>query len=380
MARVMVVFGTRPEAIKMAPLVMALANTPGIEPLVTVTGQHREMLDQVNHLFGITPNHDLDVMRPGAGLSELAARVLSGTAAVLAETRPDAVVVQGDTSSAFVGGLAAFYERIPVVHLEAGLRTGNMDAPFPEEGNRRLLSPLARLHLAPTDVSKRNLLVENIDEQMIAVTGNTVIDALQLALTKPTQFDDPQIQAAVDSGRRILLVTAHRRESWGQPMADAMVAVGRIARAHPDLTVVLPMHRNEVVRQVIRGELGELDNVVLTEPLDYHQFCHLMNAAHVVLTDSGGVQEEAPSLGKPVLVMRETTERPEGIAAGTVKLVGTDTEVVFTEVERLLTDEAAYAAFAQAVNPYGDGRAAERSAAAISELLGIGQRIPDFSV
>ena len=379
--RVMTVYGTRPEAIKMAPLVAALEADDRIEPVVAVTGQHREMLDQVNALFGIRPAHDLDLMAPGATLAEITARTVLATSALLRETRPDVVVVQGDTTTVLATGLAAFYEHIPVVHLEAGLRTGDVRSPFPEEANRRLTAPLADLHLAPTATSKANLVRESIDGSRVPVTGNTVIDALQWTTAQPVEFDDPRVAEAVDhaaNGRDLLLVTSHRRESWGQRMVETMTAIRDLARDRPDLQVLLPMHRNPIVRDVIEPLLGSLDNVLLTEPLDYHQFAHALAGATVVLTDSGGVQEEAPSLGKPVLVMRDTTERPEAVEAGTVRLVGTDGATIRAAVEELLDDVEAYSAMANAVNPYGDGRAAERSVAAIAELLGLGHRAPDF--
>jgi UDP-N-acetylglucosamine 2-epimerase (non-hydrolysing) len=377
----MTVYGTRPEAIKMAPLIAALEADERFTPIVAVTGQHREMLDQVNIHFGIEPHHDLDLMVPGATLAQLTARTVQATAELLAVERPDVVVVQGDTTTVLSAGLAAFYEKIPVVHLEAGLRTGNVHSPFPEEVNRRLTAPLASLHLAPTSTSRANLVREAIDPAQIAVTGNTVIDALQWTTARPASFRDSRVQDWVDeaqAGRDLVLVTAHRRESWGARMVEAITAIRDLAGARPDLRVLLPMHRNPVVRAVIEPLLSSLDNVLLTEPLDYHEFAHALAAATVVVTDSGGVQEEAPSLGKPVLVMRDTTERPEAVQAGTVRLVGTDGAVIRAALEELLDDTLAYAEMANAVNPYGDGRAAERSVAAIAELLGVGRRAADF--
>ncbi|WP_404389324.1 non-hydrolyzing UDP-N-acetylglucosamine 2-epimerase [Humibacillus xanthopallidus] len=381
MQRVMTVYGTRPEAIKMAPLVAALEADERFSAIVAVTGQHREMLDQVNALFGIEPHHDLDLMVPGATLAQLTARTVQATSELLAAERPDVVVVQGDTTTVLSTGLAAFYERIPVVHLEAGLRTGNVHSPFPEEVNRRLTAPLAALHLAPTSTSRHNLLREAIDPAQVAVTGNTVIDALQWTTARPVSFRDARVQQWVDearAGRDLLLVTAHRRESWGARMVEAITAIRDLAASRPELRVLLPMHRNPVVREAIEPLLAPLDNVLLTEPLDYHEFAHALAAATVVVTDSGGVQEEAPSLGKPVLVMRDTTERPEAVQAGTVRLVGTDGGVIRAAVEELLDDSLAYAEMANAVNPYGDGHAAERSVAAIAELLGVGRRAADF--
>ena len=377
--RVMTIYGTRPEAIKMAPLIAAVHEHPAMEAVVAVTGQHREMLDQVNELFGIVPDHDLDLMTHGATLAAVTSRTLTATTDLLERTTPDLVVVQGDTSSAFTAALAAFYQRIPVVHLEAGLRTGDIYAPFPEEVNRRLTAPIAALHLAPTATSRQNLVSEGIDPVHIAVTGNTVIDALRTTIGRPVEFGDQRVAEIVASGQPILLVTSHRRESWGPRMAEAMGAVRNIADRHPEVRVLLPLHRNALVRDVIEPALAGLDNVLLTEPLSYHEFAHVLRASHVVLTDSGGVQEEAPSLGKPVLVMRDTTERPEAVEAGTVKLVGTSREAILGETLRLIEDSTAYAQMANAINPYGDGHAAPRCVAAIAQLLGVGERLPDFA-
>lgn len=378
MLRVMTIYGTRPEAIKMAPLVEALRGHRELEPIVAVTGQHREMLDQVNEIFAITPAHDLDLMRPGATLTQITTRALDRISDLLEHTTPDAVVVQGDTTTAFAGALAAFYHQIPLVHLEAGLRTGNMRSPFPEEMNRRLTSPITALHLAPTAIAKANLLAEGIDEETIPVIGNTVIDALHWTVDREIAFTDPAIAQIATSGRRILLITTHRRESWGDKMRESMEAVAQIARAEPDLAIVLPMHRNPIVRDVVVPILGELDNVTLTEPMAYGEFARLIAASTVILTDSGGVQEEAPSLGKPVLVLRDTTERPEAVTAGTVRLVGTDGPLIVESVLELLRDETAYKQMANAVNPYGDGQAAPRAVAAIAQLLGVGKRLSDF--
>ena len=382
MHRVMALYGTRPEAIKMAPLIDALQTDGRVNVIVAVTGQHREMLDQVNQLFGITPMHDLNLMSPGSSLADITARTIRACSRLLNEVAPDVVIVQGDTTTVLGAALAAFYEKIPVVHLEAGLRTGDIYSPFPEEVNRRLTSPIAALHLAPTSTSQDNLLREGIAKESIAVTGNTVIDALRWTTTRPVTFTDPRVGQAVEqarAGRKILLVTSHRRESWGDRMIESMGAIRSLSKANPDMIVVLPMHRNPVVRDVIQPLLGGCDNMVLTEPLEYLQFAHVLAASHVVLTDSGGVQEEAPSLGKPVLVMRTTTERPEAVLAGTVRLVGTDAGVIRDEVQKLFNDPLAYAAMANAVNPYGDGHAAARCVAAVAELLGIGQRLADFA-
>ncbi len=376
---VMMIYGTRPEAIKMAPLVTELRRHPSFEPVVAVTGQHREMLDQVHTSFGIVPDHDLDLMVPGSSLASICATALMAVSTLLETERPDVVVVQGDTSSAFSAALAAFYHRVPVVHLEAGLRTGDVYAPFPEEMNRRLTTPIAALHLAPTFISRQALEREGVDPATIAVTGNTVIDALMATLSAPAAFEDPKVACVVAAGRPILLVTSHRRESWGDKMAGAMQAVRAIAQQRPEVDVVLPMHRNPVVRRLIEPALRDLENVVLCEPQSYPEFVHLLDAAHLVLTDSGGVQEEGPSLGKPVLVMRDTTERPEAVTAGTVRLVGTRPATIVEATLRLLDDKVAYAAMANAVNPYGDGAAAGRCVAAIAQLLGVGARLPDFA-
>ena len=374
----MPIYGTRPEAIKMAPLISEIQAHPALEPVVAVTGQHREMLDQVNQLFGIVPEHDLDLMTHGADLAQIAARALTSVSDLLAAHRPDVVVVQGDTSSAFAAGLAAYYHHIPLVHLEAGLRTGDIYSPFPEEVNRRLTAPLTALHLAPTAVSKANLEAEGIPLERITVTGNTVIDALARTVGVPVVFRDQRVSRLVMSGEPILLVTSHRRESWGDRMADAMMGLRDVSIKHPELQIVLPMHRNPVVREVIESALLDQPNVLLTEPLSYHEFAHVLQACRLVVTDSGGVQEEAPSLGKPVLVMRDTTERPEAVVAGTVKLVGTDRDFIRDETLRLLEEPDAYAAMATAVNPYGDGHAASRGVAAIAHLLGVGERLPEF--
>ncbi|QSR32855.1 UDP-N-acetylglucosamine 2-epimerase (non-hydrolyzing) [Nocardioides sp. S5] len=378
MKRIMVIYGTRPEAIKVAPLIKGLEGHSSFEVLVAVTGQHREMLDQVNDLFGIVPKHDLDLMQAGATLAELSSRALAAVAPVLEAERPDAVIVQGDTSTAFIAGLAAFYQRIPVVHLEAGLRTWSLSSPFPEEGNRQLLGRIADLHLAPTSTSRANLESEGVAADNIAVTGNTVIDALFETIAVPVSLRDEHARGVVESSDPYVLVTAHRRESWGDPMQEAMTAVGEAALANPDVRWLVPMHRNPVVREVVRGALGHLPQVALCEPLDYHEFCHAMKGARFVLTDSGGVQEEAPSLGKPVIVMRDNTERPEAVDAGTVRLVGTDKSDVGMWLNRLLNDESIYDEMANAVNPYGDGRATERSIAALEDFFKIGSRLPDF--
>jgi UDP-N-acetylglucosamine 2-epimerase (non-hydrolysing) len=377
--RVMTVYGTRPEAIKMAPLIEALHRSAVLEPVVVVTGQHRRMLDQVNDLFGIQPEFDLDILVPGQTLPDITSRALTGVTEVVQRLRPNAVVVQGDTTTAFAAALAAFYEQVPVVHLEAGLRTGNLASPFPEELNRRLTASVASLHLAPTATARANLLAEGFPTGSIAVTGNTVIDALLSTVARHVAFSDPRLDSVVSTGRRIVVVTTHRRESWGPPMVRAMGAVAELARLEPDVTVVLPMHRNPVVRNAVLAGLAELTNVILVEPLSYGEFARLLAVCTLVISDSGGIQEEAPSLGKPVLVLRDTTERPEALTAGTVRLVGTDHDAILTAATTLLRDPDAYERMARAVNPYGDGRAAPRALAAIEELLGVGMRLPDFA-
>ena len=367
-ARVMVVYGTRPEAIKLAPVVRELRASDDLEPVVVVTGQHREMLDQVNSFFGIVPDVDLDLMSHGSSVSSIARRVLAAMEELLEEQAPDAVVVQGDTTSAFAASLASFLAGVPVVHVEAGLRTGNLASPFPEEANRRLTAVVTRLHLAPTSTARGNLEREGIDPATIVVTGNTVVDALHWAVEQPVEHADPRV-AGLGEERDLVLVTTHRRESWGERMVAAMSGLGDVAGAHPVLDFLLALHRNRVVREAVTASLGERPNVLLTEPLAYAEFAHVMKRSLIVVTDSGGVQEEAPSLGKPVLVLRDTTERPEGVTAGTVRLVGTERDDVRREVERLLTDTDAYTAMARAVNPYGDGRAAARSVEAVRSVL-----------
>ena len=376
--KVLVVYGTRPEAIKMAPVVTALERSPLLEPVVAVTGQHREMLDQVNTLFGIVPAHDLDIIRPRQQLHEITARALDGLTRAIRAEQPDVVVVQGDTTTAFVAGLAAFYEKVPVAHVEAGLRTDDRYNPFPEEINRRLTSQMASIHLAPTPTSRSNLRAEGITEQVF-VTGNTVIDALLDVVSRDLPRENPALQA-IDAvpGRPTVLITSHRRESWGEPMARTARAIARLAAGHPDVLFVLPAHLNPAVREVLLPPIRGFDNVLVTEPLGYGDFALAMHASSILLTDSGGVQEEAPSLGKPVLVLRDTTERPEAVDAGTVRLVGTDEDLIVTSVSTLLADPAAYAQMSRAVNPYGDGHAAHRVTRAIEHYFDLGERPADF--
>jgi UDP-N-acetylglucosamine 2-epimerase (non-hydrolysing) len=380
----MVVYGTRPEAIKVAPLIRALDDSGLFTVQVAVTGQHRAMLDQVNDVFGIKPEFDLDIHCQGQTLAEITTRALTGTHALLAEVRPDAVVVQGDTTTVFAAALAAFYEKIPVAHLEAGLRTGNAYSPYPEEINRQMATRLAALHLAPTAMSRANLLAEQVDPASVVITGNTVIDALLWTVRQSSgrgepRYGDPVLDRLDRDDAPVLVVTAHRRESWGEPLRTVGRALSRIACTHPGLQIVLPLHRNPLVREAIIPEIAGLPNVIVTEPLPYAGFARLMSRATVILTDSGGVQEEGPSLGKPVLVMRDTTERPEAVSAGTVRLVGTGEGQIVAAVGHLLTDISAYASMANAVNPYGDGRAAGRAVAALAHFFGLGPPAEEFA-
>jgi UDP-N-acetylglucosamine 2-epimerase (non-hydrolysing) len=376
--KIMPVYGTRPEAIKMAPIIKELERNPLFHCITVVTGQHRSMLDQVNELFDIVPMHDLNIIQPRQSLTSIMTKTMSGLDDLLTSNRPDAVIVQGDTTTSTAAAMTAFYHGIPVVHVEAGLRSGNLFSPFPEEANRRLTSQISSLHLAPTETSRMNLLRENINPDDIVVTGNTVIDALLEVVGKNLPFSDPKLEALVASTSRILLVTTHRRENLGESMAGIGRAIVRIASDNPDVTIVLPIHMNPAVREALVPELENVQNVIITEPLSYGQFTRVLSMCAAVLTDSGGVQEEAPSLGKPVLVMRANTERPEAVLAGTVRLVGTDEDRIVAEVNKLLNDSDHYSAMAQSVNPYGDGSAAARTVAAIGHMLGQGQRNPDF--
>ncbi len=366
--RVMTVFGTRPEAIKMAPVVRRLQEDPTCEVTVVVTAQHREMLDQVLDLFAIRPNYDLNIMAPGQTLYDVTAKALVGLRDILQEVRPDTVLVHGDTTTTFVGALAAFYEQIDVGHVEAGLRTGDIYSPFPEEMNRRLTGTIARWHFAPTPTAAANLAAEGVPSERIFITGNTVIDALQEAVR--SDADELSLPVGLTPADRVVLVTTHRRENLGEPMRHIYRALRRLVTEIPHTHIVFPVHKNPAVRKVVQEELGDVAQVHLIEPLDYAPFAKLMARSTLVLTDSGGIQEEAPGLGKPVLVLRDTTERPEAVEAGTVRLVGTDENVVYTAAHRLLTDEAAYRQMAEAVNPYGDGASAERIVAALRYIYG----------
>lgn len=363
--RVLTVFGTRPEAIKMAPLVHALAADERFEAKVCVTAQHREMLDQVLELFEITPDYDLNLMKAGQTLNEVTARILLELKPVLQEFKPEVVLVHGDTATTFAASLAAYYEQISVGHVEAGLRTGNIYSPWPEEANRKLTGALTKYHFAPTETSKDNLLKENYIPEHISVTGNTVIDALLMVKDKiETDADLKATLAAqfpyLDEKKKLILVTGHRRESFGGGFERICKALAETAQQHPDVQILYPMHLNPNVREPVNRILSGIDNIMLIEPQQYLPFIYLMDRANVILTDSGGIQEEAPSLGKPVLVMRDTTERPEAVSAGTVKLVGTDVEKIVSNLNELLTDESAYQAMSYAHNPYGDGKACER--------------------
>ncbi|MFZ3155514.1 non-hydrolyzing UDP-N-acetylglucosamine 2-epimerase [Pseudomonas sp.] len=368
------VFGTRPEAIKMAPLALALAADERFEAKVCVTGQHREMLDQVLRLFAIEPDFDLNIMKPGQDLTDVTTAILQGMKSVFAEFKPDVVLVHGDTATTFAASLAAYYQQIPVAHVEAGLRTGNLYSPWPEEANRKLTGALANLHFAPTETSKANLLREGVNSQNIVVTGNTVIDALLDVVKRLDQDVSLKAQAAeptafLDPRRKLILVTGHRRESFGDGFERICQALMKVAQQHPEVDIVYPVHLNPNVREPVNRLLTGINNIHLIEPLDYLPFVYLMSRAYMILTDSGGIQEEAPSLGKPVLVMRDTTERPEAVKAGTVKLVGTQVSSLVLEMNALLADYDAYQKMSFAHNPYGDGKAASRICDALNGIL-----------
>ena len=365
MKKVLFVFGTRPEAIKLAPIILEFKNYPQVQTIICVTAQHRRMLDQVLGLFAIVPDIDLDLMKPDQTLSELTGRVVGGVDRVIEKEQPSIVLIQGDTTTVMAAALAAFYNKIPVGHVEAGLRSNDIYSPFPEEMNRRITSILGNYHFAPTEKAKKALLGEGISGERIYVTGNTVIDALYMILKKPLPMVAKKILDRVGiSGngneRRMILVTAHRRENFGERFEGICQGIKQLVERNPDISIVYPVHLNPNVQEPVNRILRGLDRVLLIEPIEYDSMAHLMNAASIILTDSGGVQEEAPSLGKPVLVMRTETERPEGIEAGTAKLVGPYTDRIVMETERLLYDKAAYNGMARAINPYGDGKAAKR--------------------
>ena len=371
--KVLTVFGTRPEAIKMAPLVHALAADERFESRCCVTAQHREMLDQVLELFKITPDYDLNLMKAGQTLPEVTSRILLELTPVLKEFKPDVVLVHGDTATTFAASLAAYYEQIAVGHVEAGLRTGNIYSPWPEEGNRKLTGSLTKYHLAPTENSKANLLKENYPAEDISVTGNTVIDALLMVKQQIENDTDLSNTLAaqfpmLDESKKLILVTGHRRESFGGGFERICEALAQTAKAHPDCQILYPVHLNPNVQEPVKRILKDVNNVHLIEPQQYLPFVYLMNRAHIILTDSGGIQEEAPSLGKPVLVMRDTTERPEAVDAGTVRLVGTDVAKITSALNELLTNDESYKTMSRAHNPYGDGKACQRICDSLQEM------------
>lgn len=367
------VFGTRPEAIKMAPLLLLLGQDERFDSKVCVTAQHREMLDQVLELFGIVPDFDLNIMKPGQDLTDVTTAILQGMKNIFAEFKPDVVLVHGDTATTLAASLAAYYQKIPVAHVEAGLRTGNIYSPWPEEANRKLTGALATLHFAPTATSQANLLREGVDPENVIVTGNTVIDALLDVVKRLDHDRELNSKAAaptsfLETARKLILVTGHRRESFGDGFERICQALMEVALQHPDVDIVYPVHLNPNVREPVNRLLSGISNVYLIEPLDYLPFVSLMSRAYIILTDSGGIQEEAPSLGKPVLVMRDTTERPEAVDAGTVRLVGTDINSIVCELNRLLLDQDAYRAMSYAHNPYGDGQACGRIIEALQKI------------
>ncbi len=366
MIKVMSIFGTRPEAIKMAPLVKELEKRKNIESIVCVTAQHREMLDQVLETFDIKPDYDLNIMKQGQTLGDVTTRALTGLEEVIKEARPDIVLVHGDTTTTFAGALAAFYNQVAIGHVEAGLRTDNKYSPYPEEMNRQMVDRLSDMYFAPTEISKNNLLKENIDESKIYITGNTAIDAMSTTVDK--NYTHKELEW-IKPGERMILLTAHRRENLGEPMRHIFRAIKRIVDEFDDVKVIYPIHMNPKVREVANEVFDGDDKVKLIEPLEVFDFHNFQNKSYIILTDSGGIQEEAPSLGKPVLVLRDTTERPEGISAGTLKLVGTDEDVIYEETKRLLTDSKEYERMSKASNPYGDGHASERIVDAIVEYF-----------
>lgn len=366
MIKVMSIFGTRPEAIKMAPLVKELERRKEIESIVCVTAQHREMLDQVLNTFDIKPDYDLNIMKQGQSLADVTTRALVGLEEVIKEVKPDIVLVHGDTTTTFAGALAAFYNQVAIGHVEAGLRTYDKYSPYPEEMNRQMVDRLSDMYFAPTEISKDNLLKENIDESKIYITGNTAIDAM--STTVDENYTHPELDW-INAGERMILLTAHRRENLGEPMRHIFRAIKRVVDEFSDVKVIYPIHMNPKVREVAKEVLGDADRVKLIEPLEVFDFHNFQNKSYIILTDSGGIQEEAPSLGKPVLVLRDTTERPEGIKAGTLKLVGTDEDVIYEETKKLLLDKKEYEKMSKASNPYGDGHASERIVDAIIEYF-----------
>ncbi|HJE10579.1 MAG TPA: UDP-N-acetylglucosamine 2-epimerase (non-hydrolyzing) [Corynebacterium glutamicum] len=376
--KVLIVYGTRPEAIKLAPVVKAFKADKRFKTVVASTGQHREMLSQVNEMFNIEPDYDIGLMHKKQPLNRIMSRSLKGLDKLLEIEGPDIMIVQGDTTTAMAAAIAGFNREVKIVHLEAGLRSGDMSSPFPEEANRKLITTIASLHLAPTISSRENLLKEGVDRKNIVVTGNTVIDALEEASSWDVTFSSKQVQEFTESTNRKVLVTTHRRENI-HAVKNIGRAIARLADAFPDVSFIIPVHLNPLIHKNIIPELKGHDNVCVTRPLPYDEFTHLIKASDLIVTDSGGIQEEAPSLGKPVLLMRNTSERPEAIDAGTVRLVGANEETIFREVSLLLTDKEEYDRMAHAINPYGDGRAAVRTLAAVSELTGIGARVEQFN-
>ena len=375
--KVMTVFGTRPEAIKMAPLIKELEKSPHIESIVCLTGQHREMLMQVLETFDIKLDYNLDIMRPGQTVTTITTDVLLGMQEVLAKLTPDLLLVHGDTSTTFAGALAAFYGNVRIGHVEAGLRTYDKYSPFPEEMNRQMTSRLADLHFAPTKANKQNLLIENIKDN-VYITGNTVIDALKTTVRPDYEFVDENLAKIDFSDAKYILLTAHRRENLGKPLEQICTAVKQIVEQNPDVKVIYPMHLNPKVRDTAKAILGDLDNVSLIDPIDVCDMHNLMNKCYLVMTDSGGLQEEAPALGKPVLVLRTETERPEAVDAGTVKIAGVETDTIVKMANELIRDESAYNKQSKAVNPYGDGNASQRTVQAILSYFNLGEKPKDF--
>ncbi|QQY79185.1 UDP-N-acetylglucosamine 2-epimerase [Keratinibaculum paraultunense] len=365
--KVLTVFGTRPEGIKMAPIIKVMEKTEGIENIICITAQHREMLDQVLNIFDIEPDYDLNIFKPGQTLTEITTRALEGLERVIIETNPDVLLVQGDTTTVFSGALAAFYQKVKIGHVEAGLRSGNLYSPYPEEANRRLTGVLTDFHFAPTENNRQNLLREGYPDDRIFITGNTVIDALNYVVKEDYEFKDSKLNSIDYKNKRVILLTSHRRENIGKPMEDIFSAVRDIVNKYSDVELIFPIHLNPKVRDIAHRVFDNQERVHIIEPLDYEPFTNLMARSYLVVTDSGGLQEEAPSLGKPVLVIREETERPEGIEAGTAKLVGTQYDNVYRELDILLSNEEEYHKMANAVNPYGDGKASERIVDIISQ-------------
>ncbi|MBU5255652.1 UDP-N-acetylglucosamine 2-epimerase (non-hydrolyzing) [Tissierella praeacuta] len=358
--KVMTVFGTRPEGIKMAPIVKELEKREGIESIICITAQHRQMLDQVLSLFDIKPDYDLNIFKPGQTLTDITTRALKGLEEVIIKEKPDVLLVQGDTTTVFAGALAAFYQKVKIGHVEAGLRSGNLYSPYPEEANRKLTGIVTDFHFAPTERNRQNLLKEDYPDEKIFITGNTVIDALKYAIKEDYIFDIDLLNKLDYKDKRVILLTCHRRENIGEPMENIFTAVKDIVEKYTDVELIFPMHLNPKVREIANRILSNNHRIHLIEPLDYEPMANIMSKVHLVVTDSGGIQEEAPTLGKPVLVVREETERPEGIEAGTAKLLGTNYEIIFNELNLLLSNKDEYNKMANAVNPYGDGRASER--------------------